>query len=106
LSRAKLFHFREPFEEVQAYVIKLGYTLVLLPDQSGRECFEISGTTIQLCNDWISHNAITGEYATLATRSIFIPWILDTNYRRSYDEQSLKLYNKLVRRFQKHPLYE
>ena len=103
MSRAKRYHFRDSFEDVQAHIAKLGYTLISLPSQSEQECFQIAGTTIQLCKDWVRYNPTTGEYATLTTRSIYIPWLLGENYRRHYDEQSLKLYNKLVRRLQKNP---
>jgi hypothetical protein len=102
MAKPKLFHYAASFEEVQKYLSHLGYTLEPVYHYDTLQHYLVSNTKVRVNEDYVVKDPVTGDYLTAIHRSIGVGYQFDNDIgRRVYNEEDLKLYNRLYRRFRK-----
>src|SRR5688500_45826 len=94
------FLYEVPFEEIQAYLATLGFSLE--PVYRGNDFqhwYKVGDTALGIGVDIMRPHPITGELRTVVYKHVFLNHKFDSKtYQRSYDPTDLKLYLKLYRR--------
>ena len=102
MAKAKHFHYAAAFEEVQAYLAQLGYTLEPIYHYDTLQQYIVSNTKVRVSKDCVIRHPVTGDPMTAIQRNIGLDYHIDHDIgKHVYNQEDLKVYNRLYRRFRK-----
>jgi hypothetical protein len=102
MSKYKHFYYAEPFSAVRDYLNQMGHTLIPVYSQETLQYHKVKDTQIVIIEETYYRNPATGDYSTTMRAEVQLMWTLDRNtYKRVYNQDDVRLYENLKRRFDK-----